>query len=150
MGGVEIVTMEITYERGINGTYMILPVESGTKEGYARRMILENRIRGFLPVEQRCRQEGESYEYKVSSLISLAEYLEHHPLKSPVLKQWAFTLCQAVTELGEYLLTDDHLWLTPETVFLRGNETESGSVSGQKRAAATTAEIHDGANRSCR
>ena len=121
-------TMEITYERGINGTYMILPVQSrqqeGKKESYARRMILENDIRGCLSVGQRCQEDGEGYEYKVSALISLAEYLEHHPLKTPVLKQWVFSLCQTVTELGEYLLTEAHLWLTPETVFLRGSETE--------------------------
>lgn len=117
-------TMEITYERGINGTYMILPSQIGQQKGYAKRMILENSIRGCLPVEKRCQEDGESYEYKVSSLISLAEYLEHHPLKASVLKQWVFSLCQTVTELGEYLLTEEHLWLTPETVFLRGSETD--------------------------
>lgn len=121
-------TMEITYERGLNGTYMIVPVQNGQQEGqqenYARRMILENSIQGCLPVAQRCQESGECYEYKVSSLISLAEYLEHHPLRTPVLKQLVFSLCQTVTELGEYLLTEIHLWLTPETVFLRGSETD--------------------------
>ncbi len=117
-------TMEITYERGINGTYMILPGQSDNDVGYAKPMILENYIRGFLPVAQRGHEAGNSYEYRVSALISLAEYLEHHPLRSVVLKQWVFTLCQAVTELEEYLLTEEYLWLSPETVFLRGSETE--------------------------
>ena len=117
-------TMEITYERGINGTYMILPGQSDMDVGYAKRMILENPIRGFLPIAQRCHEDGTSYEYKVSSLISMAEYLEHHPLRSTVLKQWIFTFCQAVTEMEEYLLTEEYLWLSPETVFLQGSETD--------------------------
>ncbi len=121
---MEIVTREITYERGINGTYMILPGHPDGGVGYAKRMILENRIQGFLPMVQRYHEDGESYEYKVSSLISLAEYLEHQPLRSAVLKQWVFALCQAVTELEEYLLTEKYLWLSPETTFLRGSETE--------------------------
>jgi len=116
--------MEITYERGINGTYMILPGQSDPQAGYAKRMILENHIGGFLTVAQRCHEEGDSYEYKVSSMISLAEYLEHQPLRAVVLKQWVFSLCQAVAQLEEYLLTEEYLWLTPETVFLRGSETE--------------------------
>ena len=116
--------MEIRYERGINGAYMILPGQPDGKAGYAKRMILENQIRGFLPVAQRYYDDDVSYEYKVSSLISLAEYLEHHALQSVVLKQWVFTLCQAVTELEEYLLTEEYLLLSPETIFLRGSESE--------------------------
>lgn len=128
MGGMEILKKEITYERGINGSYMILPVGAVQRKGYAKRMILENRIRGFLPVTYRLGEEGEAYEYQVSALISLAEYLEHHWLKARLLKQWVFALCQAVTEMGEYLLTEDHLWLTPETIFLR--ESEEAALEG--------------------
>lgn len=124
-------TMEITYERGINGTYMVVPGQKESTVGYARRMILENQIRGFLPMTQRCQEEGECYEYKVSALISLAEYLEHKPLRAPMLKQWVFALCRVVAELEEYLLTEEYLWLSPETIFLRGSETEpfQGEIS---------------------
>ncbi len=116
-------TRNITYERDLQGAYMLLPV--GDQEiGYARRMILENTIRGFLPLQQRCSEEGDHYCYTISSLVSLTEYLEHHPLQERFLKQMIFALYQAVTELGEYLLTEDFLWLTPDTVFVYGNQSE--------------------------
>lgn len=117
-------TLEIRYERGINGTYMILPGQPEETPGFARPMILNNNIPGCLPVSARHEEDGLCYEYKVSALISLAEYLEHHTLRRQVLKQWLFRLCQVVAELEEYLLTEDYLWLSPETVFLRGSETE--------------------------
>ena len=116
-------TMEITYERNLQGAYMILP--AGQEDiGYGRRMILENTIRGFLPIQKQSGEEGDCYQYNISSLISLAEYLEHHPLRERFLKQWIFMLCQAVTELEEYLLTEEFLWLTPETIFVRDKESE--------------------------
>lgn len=116
--------MEITYERGINGTGMILAAQPETNDGYAVRMMLENPIRGFLKMELRQGEEKSGYEYQVSALMSLSEYLEHHPLEQRLLKQWIFDLWQAVTELEEYLLTEEYVLLMPELVFLRGAENE--------------------------
>lgn len=115
--------MEISYERDLSGTSMILTTQTEQEPGYGMRMILENTIRGFLPVQKRLEEERIVYRYKISSLISLEEYLEHHTLGQNFLKQLIFTLCQSVTELGEYLLTEEYLLLRPDTVFVR----ESGS-----------------------
>lgn len=116
-------TMEITYERDLRGARMLLPVCPQSEVGYPRRMILENTIRGCLLPQKRCGESENWYEYEISSLVSLEEYLEHHPLRERFLKQWVFMLCQTVTELGEYLLTEDFLYLTPETIYVRGNES---------------------------
>lgn len=110
--------MMIRYERDLSNAYMILPV--GTGGGYRSRMILENRIQGFLPVWKRCHDDEEEYYYRVSAEISLEEYLEHAPLQTVFLKQLIFTVCRSVTALGEYLLAEDCLLLGPETIFVQG------------------------------
>ena len=82
--------MEIRYERDLTDAYMILPVGTG-REDYRRRMILENQME---------------------------EYLEHFPLKTAVLKQLIFSICQSVAALGDYLLNEESLFLAPETIFI--------------------------------
>lgn len=109
--------MEIRYERDLSNAYMVLTA-GGTEEGYQTRMMLENRLRGFLPVQKRSRDGVEEYYYCISSRVSLEEYLEHTPLETVFLKQLIFSLCQSVAVLGEYLLTEELLLLNPETVFV--------------------------------
>ena len=82
-------------------------------------MILENDLRGFLPIRCRSGEEGTVYEYCVSSRVSLLEYTEHTPVSDVFLKQLIFTLCQAMEELGEYLLSEKHVLLGPETIFVQ-------------------------------
>lgn len=110
--------MEIRYERDLMHVYMVLPA-GGENGGYRNKMILENRIQGFLPVRKRCRNGKEEYCYEVSSQISLEEYLEHRPLASGVLRQLIFTICRLPDALGEYLLTEGNLLLHPETIFFQ-------------------------------
>ena len=113
--------MEIRYERDLTDAYMILPAGAG-QEDYRRRMILENPMRGFLRVEKRAQDREEFYCYRISGRTGLEEYLEHTPMKTAVLKQLIFSICQSVTALGEYLLNEESLFLTPETIFIEERE----------------------------
>lgn len=110
---------EIRYERDLVNAYMVLPAKEETS--YQSRMVLENHIRGFLPVRKRCHNGESNYYYLISSQISLAEYLEHAPLTEKFLKQLVFTLFQSAVILGDYLLTEKILLLEPETIFVQGN-----------------------------
>ncbi len=110
--------MEIAYERNLSGAHMILPRQEPVEIGYQRRMILENQIRGFVSLQSR----DQEYDYDISSLVSLKEYLDHSSLQCGCLKQLIFSLYQAVTELGRYLLTEEFLYLTPETIFVQTHE----------------------------
>jgi len=118
-------TQEIRYERDLSGAYMILEAQLQTERGYIRPMILENAIPGFVPVQSCWGEKGEYYQYRISSLLSLEEYLQHHRLDQVLLKQLVFALCQAVVQLGEYLLTEEVLFLQRQTIFLK----EGNSVS---------------------
>lgn len=109
---------EIRYERDLVHVYMVLPA-GRLCAGYREEMILGNRIPGFLPVQKRCRDGEEEYYYDVSSQVSLEEYLEHRPLSSGLLRQLVFTLCCLPDALYGYLLTEDSLFLRPETIFYR-------------------------------
>ena len=113
--------MEIRYERDFTDAYIILPVGTG-REGYQRRMILENQIRGFLRIQKRGQDQKEFYFYRISGRVGLEEYVEHTPLKTAVLKQLIFSVCQSVGELTEYLLNEECLLLTPETIFIEERE----------------------------
>lgn len=112
-------TQEIRYERDLSGAYMILEAQSQAEGGYIRPMILENKIPGFVPIQLCLGDMGEYYRYRISSLLSLEEYLQHHAMDQTLLKQLIFSLCQAVTQLGEYLLSETVLMLEPQTIFLR-------------------------------
>lgn len=129
--------MEIRYERDLTNAYMVMPAGEEAV-GYPSRMVLENRIRGFLPVQKRCRDEHEEYYYCISSQVSLEEYLDHTPLRAGVLKQLIFTLYRAVASLGEYLLTEEYLLLTPETIFVQENRN-SGAASDSEEFSGTFA-----------
>ena len=88
---------EIRYERDLVHVYMVLPA-GRLCAGYREEMILGNRIPGFLPVQKRCRDGEEEYY-------------------SELLRQLVFTLCCLPDALYGYLLTEDSLFLRPETIF---------------------------------
>lgn len=109
--------MEIRYEREANYACMVL--EAQPKVGFERRMVLENRIDGFVPVSLRLVDDREELCYGITGLMSLKEFLEHSSLRCAVLKQFIFTLCCLADRLEDYLLSADCLVLEPETIFLR-------------------------------
>lgn len=108
---------KIQYQRDLTGAYMLIP--AGTEQGdFRSRMILENEIPHFLTTVQDSRGEGRYYRYLISSRISLAEYFKHAPLRLTVCKQFVYTLCRGLQALGEYLLTEESLLLTPDTIYM--------------------------------
>lgn len=129
--------MEIRYERDMIHAYMVLPCKK--ERGYSSRMLCENRIDGFLPVQMQRQEEKEEYYYRVSSQISLAEYLEQHPLSFSMLKQLVFTICQSAANMGEFLLAQEYLYLIPETIFVQSlsKDTESDETCTDKRFCFT-------------
>ena len=118
---------EISYERDLQGAYMELPAAADGTQKYQRSMILENTIQGCLTLREQKGQDGTTYRYTISSLVSLPEYLDHDPLTEDLIKQLVFCLYQVIAELGEYLLQEEYLLLTPETIFLRSRGTEQKS-----------------------
>ncbi len=113
--------MEKQYERDAAGTTLLIK-DTGT-EKYLRRMITENRIPGFLPVQEQIREEGTVYAYSISGLVSLKEYLKHHIFTGKILRQLIFTLCQSSETLEEYLLPFEGVRLEPDMIFLDDKET---------------------------
>ena len=111
-------TMEIRYERSLIHAEMILPAEQNERKKYFRRMILENRMRGFVPVSFHQADREMAYYYRISGLISLKEYLEHDFLRLEFLKQLIFSLCRCTEALEEYLLAEDCLLVDPCTIFV--------------------------------
>lgn len=108
---------EIQYQRDLGNAYML--IRAGTGQGdFRRRMVLENRIPQALFISQGTGRETGMYRYQISSRISLAEYLQHSPLRLPVCKQLVYALCKSLRRLGEYLLTEENLLILPETIYM--------------------------------
>lgn len=113
---------EITYERDLQGAWMLLPAGPNGMKTYQMTMILKNHIPGCVLIREQREPDSFIYRYDISSLISLPEYLAHHPLTEPMIKQWVFRLYQVVNELGNYLLQEEYLLLMPETIFIMCQE----------------------------
>ena len=114
--------MEVSYERNLNRAVMILPGRKEGEENYCQRMILENKIRGFVPVSLLETEKGQEYCYRISGLVSLEEYLEHYFLQESFLKQLIFDLCRCREEMEEYLLPEDCLLVDLRTIFTEEKE----------------------------
>ncbi len=122
---MEICYEQIRYERSLSQAVMILPASQDGEEKFFRKMILENRIRCFVPVRLSETGNGPEYRYRISGLVSLEEYLEHDFLREEFLKQLIFTLCRCSKELEEYLLAEDCLLVKSCAVFVaQGCEPE--------------------------
>ena len=108
--------MEVTYERALNETWVILPEEVPAEE-YACRLLEQNRCRHLLRLERRVESGRTRYAFSVSRGNSLSRMYQISPMSFPELRRMLTGLYQAVEEAESCLLDLGHLVLKPELIF---------------------------------
>lgn len=121
---------QISYERGMNHNYMVLSecdffgTSKDRNSDYRVRMLLENKIKGLLPVTYR-QVNGESkYYYEINSLQSLDRMLEKRELKYREMRAVLLGCINLFEQLEEYLLSGEQIIIRAEFIYVNVESME--------------------------
>lgn len=121
---------QISYERGMNHNYMVLSecdffgMSKNSAGDYRVRMLLENKIKGLLPVTYR-QVNGESkYYYEINSLQSLDRMLEKRELKYREMRAVLLGCINLFEQLEEYLLSGEQIIIRAEFIYVNVESME--------------------------
>lgn len=114
--------MEIQYQRELQKSYMILEGDPADV-GYEEQMLRENEIRtllAFYTVELNRRIQ---FWYDITGKKSLRDYTEQKGLDMAMLQKIVTYLGIAYGEIRKYLIAQDHIYVSPDTVFVEDRES---------------------------
>lgn len=109
--------MEIKYERKANQSFMVMEGEP-CDLGYEEHMLRQNEVKillSFYTIEINRHIE---YWHDITGKQSLRDYLEREGLTPEILNQIVLYLGIAYEELTKYLISQQHIYVTADTVFV--------------------------------
>lgn len=109
--------MEIKYERKANQSFMVMEGEP-CDLGYEEQMLRQNEVKillSFYTIEINRHIE---YWHDITGKQSLRDYLEREGLTPEILNQIVLYLGIAYEELTKYLISQQHIYVTADTVFV--------------------------------
>lgn len=109
--------MEIKYKRQHNESYMVLEVNEESL-GYEEKMIEENQLSSLLKFSKVNFNGVQQYNYCISRKENLEDYLEGRELTLELLKRIILNIQLGYEEIAKYLIDENHIYLSKETVFL--------------------------------
>lgn len=109
--------MEINYKRQHDKSFMVLEVAESSL-GYEERMIEENDISSLLEYTKVKVNGKIQYNYCISRKENLEDFLEARDLTLEVLRRLIINIHLAYEEISKYLIDENHIFLSKETVFL--------------------------------
>ena len=115
--------MNISYKRTANTSYMIIE-GGGVISGYEEQMLKNNDITALLPFYSTCTDGTHSYWYDISGKISLADYYKRSGISAETLLLAFRGLAVALREISKYLIPQEHILLTVDTVFIKESGIE--------------------------
>ena len=135
--------MEISYERKHNDSFMVID-GNGKSIDYENKMISANHISSLLTMSSYALDGKEKRSYTISRKENLEDFIDAHDITIEMLERIIINLQLALDEVGKYLIDEQHIWLSKESVFLeKSNENyklslcyypgEFGSVQEQFR-----------------
>lgn len=111
--------MEMEYRRTWNQSFMIIKEEI-KKEGYELEMLKYNEIMGLLPVQTIIEEGKHCLCYDITGKKSLDSYLENQDVELKMIRRILENLIHLCRELDKYLLSEEHLLLKQEMIFVDG------------------------------
>ncbi|SHJ17762.1 FHA domain-containing protein [Pseudobutyrivibrio xylanivorans DSM 14809] len=109
--------MEINYKRQHNESFMVLEVAEASS-GYEERMIEENEIPALLKYTKVNLNGVQQYNYCISRKENLEDFVEARDLTLEVFRRLILNIQLAYEEIERYLIDENHIFLSKETVFL--------------------------------
>ncbi|MCR5668547.1 MAG: FHA domain-containing protein [Lachnospiraceae bacterium] len=110
--------MDIRYERKANQSFMVIEGEP-CEVGYEEQMLRQNEVKillSFYTIEMNRHIE---YWHDITGKQSLRDYLEREGLNPETLRQVVLYLGIAYEELTRYLISQEHLYVSADTVFVK-------------------------------
>ena len=109
--------MEIHYERKANQSFMVMEGKA-VEQTYEEEMLRQNEIKillSFYTIEMNRRIQ---YWYDITGKQSLRDYLEREGLYPENMKEILLYLGIAYEEMTNYLISQEHLYMSADTVFV--------------------------------
>ena len=108
--------MNIRYERQINKSFMVI-TDIAKISDLEDEMLRENRIRMLLPFFTVDINDETEFWYDITGKQSMTELLEQGAFKTDELTRFLGLLSILFEEFTKYLISPDHLLLTPDTIY---------------------------------
>ena len=115
-------------ERWSDSTGSYIRLSGDDKERMCDSILSGKCVEGTLPLDIEYVNGSREYVYETSGDRVMSELLEDNPLSK---EQWVKLLSDIVKigcELEEYLLSMEHMLITPDTVFIRPNDMRVGCI----------------------
>ena len=115
-------------ERWSDSTGSYIRLSGDDKERMCDSILSGKCVEGILPLDIEYVNGSREYVYETSGYRVMSELLEDNPLSK---EQWVKLLSDIVKigcELEEYLLSMEHMLITPDTVFIRPDDMRVGCI----------------------
>ncbi len=118
--------MRTDYKQDIHKRYLVLdPKDDICSSEYKKRMIIENRIEGFLKCSIEHMNNTELYNYEIpKGYMSVAEYAGRYYASEELLRRLLSSAANAILQLYDFLLSPDDILLEIENIFIQPQEGE--------------------------
>lgn len=111
--------MNISYKRENHKSYLVVKeIEGQMQEEFSMKMIRENEIKGLLPVAQHVFNGEKELYYDISGKQPLELLYEKRGMNQKDLIQLLKGLSSTIKDLEKYLLDEDSLFLSPESIYI--------------------------------
>ncbi len=110
--------MKYELRRNLHQNYLVAEADGKeTAENYQLHMLEQNRISGLLRCERKYIDECLEYQYEITGMCSLREYVEVHPVTLGWLHSLLGCLLRTADQIERYLLDIGNLILAPEFIY---------------------------------
>ena len=111
--------MNISYKRENHKSYLVVKeIEEQAQDGFSMKMIWENEIKGLLPASQHVFNGERELYYDISGKQPLGLLYEKRGMNQKELRQLLKGLLSTIRNLEKYLLDEDSLFLSPESIYI--------------------------------
>ena len=109
--------------RDMESCYLVIDKE--TERGFQQKMVLHNRIKGIMPVEERQVDDSVQYYYRITNRISLRECVKRNSLSVERIRFILEEIIDLIQRAKEYLLEQSNFVLDIDCIFL---EPDGGHI----------------------
>lgn len=113
----------LEYQRSFGKSYMIVATED-VRQNFELHMIKNNNVIGFLPMQTVAADGKIQFWYDITGKSSIDVYIKEHPAGEILFLKIIHSLWTICKNMKEYLLYEEGISLTPETIFI-GNTEEN-------------------------
>lgn len=108
--------MDIRFDRELDGSYLVI-TETPPGDSIAAHMVAEAHPEPLLRMRLEETEEQAEYSYEISGMRSLENLLATREMEAGEIRELMESIYCASSQLEEYLLSPDQLWLEPGLMY---------------------------------